>query len=189
MNIKNTHAEYGLVAKLLHWLIALITFGLFGLGLWMTGLTYYDSWYVTGPRIHESIGVLLFFALLFRLLWRKINTRPSALSTHTQMEKIGAKLAHFSMNILLLVITISGYFIVTAKGDPLTVYGLFELPASITNNQANIDNLEDSAGKVHFYLAWAVIIIASLHALAAIKHHFIDKDKTLSRMLVHHEDH
>jgi cytochrome b561 len=114
-----------------------------------------------------------------------INTRPAALSNHTKIEKIGAKLAHLLMNSLLLVIAISGYFIITAKGDPVIVFDIFQLPATVNG----VDNLEDTAGKIHFYIAWLLIIIASLHALAALKHHFIDRDKTLSRMLVHHEDH
>ena len=73
MKLHTSGATYGLVAIVLHWLIAIVTFGLFGLGLWITSLTYYNAWYVTGPRLYEGIGVLLFFTLLLRLLFRWFN--------------------------------------------------------------------------------------------------------------------
>ena len=57
--LRNTASGYGLMAILLHWLVALVVFGLFTLGVWMTGLTYYDEWYKTGPYIHKSIGLSL----------------------------------------------------------------------------------------------------------------------------------
>lgn len=100
-------------------------------------------------------------------------------SHHKVWEKIGAKIAHIFLNVLLLIITISGYLIVTAKGEALSVFGWFSLPATLSKMSPQAD----LAGEVHLYLAWAVIIIAAVHALAAIKHHFVDKDRTLKRML------
>ena len=73
----------------------------------------------------------------------------------------------------------SGYLISTADGRGVSVFGLFEVPASLTG----IPDQEDVAGVLHEWLAWGLIILAGLHALAAIKHHFIDRDATLSRML------
>ena len=74
---------------------------------------------------------------------------------------------------------ISGYLISTADGRPISFFGWFEVPALITG----INNQEDIAGDVHFYMAWTLVILASLHGLAAIKHHLIDKDSTLTRMI------
>jgi len=74
---------------------------------------------------------------------------------------------------------ISGYLISTAKGKPIDVFGLFELPATLHG----LDGQEDIAGMVHEYLAYSLIALAVLHAAGAIKHHVIDKDKTLIRML------
>lgn len=179
MRIKNTESKFGLLAVLLHWTIALGTFGLFGLGLWMRDLSYYDSWYQKGPTLHEGVGVILFFIILFRIVWRQISPPPVAESHHKWWEKLAAKVAHTLLNILLLIIAVSGYLIVTAKGDDLSVFGWFNLPASITKMSVQAD----LAGAVHFYLAWAVVVLAVLHALAAIKHHIIDKDRTLKRIL------
>ena len=55
----NTRENYGWVAKLLHWLVALAVFSLFGLGFWMVDLGYYDSWNKLAPHIHKSVGILL----------------------------------------------------------------------------------------------------------------------------------
>ena len=58
MQWRNTSARYGLVSVLLHWSVALVVFGLFGLGFWMVGLSYYDPWRQSAPDLHKSIGIL-----------------------------------------------------------------------------------------------------------------------------------
>jgi cytochrome b561 len=76
-------------------------------------------------------------------------------------------------------VMISGYLISTADGRAISVFGWFEVPALITS----IPDQEDIAGLIHEYLAWGLVIFSGLHALAALKHHFIDRDPTLKRML------
>lgn len=176
---KNNQQNYGLIAIILHWLIAVVTFGLFGLGLWMTDLGYYDTWYQKAPELHEGVGVLLFIFLLVRIMWRWVNVAPEPPCNHKQWEKTGAHLAHSLLNLLLLVIAISGYLIVTAKGEALTVFTLFSIPASLSE----MTNQADLTGDIHLFVAWILVLMAGAHALAALKHHFIDKDKTLKRML------
>ncbi len=66
----NSSNRYGVVSVVIHWLVALAVFALFGLGLWMTGLTYYSEWYRTAPALHKSIGIVLFAVMLLRVLWR-----------------------------------------------------------------------------------------------------------------------
>ncbi|GAB7194875.1 hypothetical protein OS11_11470 [Dickeya oryzae] len=85
---------------------------------------------------------------------------------------------------LLFSILISGYLISTAEGQPISVFGWFSVPATLSG----IQNQADSAGKIHLYLAWSVVILSVLHALAALKHHFIDRDVTLKRMSGRHVD-
>ncbi len=179
MLIKNDQHNFGLIAILLHWLIALVTFGLFGLGLWMTELGYYDDWYQKAPDLHEGIGVFLFIFLFIRIAWRWINPPPKPLSTLKVWENLSSHLAHGLLNALLLLITISGYLIITAKGEPVHVFDLFNVPASLSG----FSNQEDLAGEIHLLTAWAVIVLAAVHSLAALKHHFIDKDETLRRIL------
>lgn len=81
--------------------------------------------------------------------------------------------------LILFAIIISGYLISTADGQPISVFDWFSVPAVFTGEGEQAD----LAGDVHLYLAWAVVVLSLLHATGALKHHFIDKDITLKRML------
>ncbi|HDZ39363.1 MAG TPA: cytochrome b, partial [Marinobacter sp.] len=70
MQLSNTPVSYGFVAIVLHWVAAVVVFGMFALGFWMVDLTYYSSWYQRAPDIHRAIGVLLFCLIVLRLFWR-----------------------------------------------------------------------------------------------------------------------
>lgn len=176
---KNSANSWGAVSKALHWLTALTIVGLFALGFWMTGLTYYSDWYKTAPYIHKSIGVILFVFVAARIVWRVSEKIPDPLPSHKKWEQILAHLMHIVLYVLIFSIAISGYLISTADGRAVSVFGWFEVPATITQ----IARQEDIAGFVHEWLAYIIIFMAAMHALAAIKHHFIDKDNTLKRML------
>jgi cytochrome b561 len=180
---RNTQSRYGLVAIISHWLTAVTVVGLFVLGLWMTDLTYYDPWYKRGPDIHRSVGILLAMLVIWRLLWRLGNVQPSPLPSHRSWERYSAKAAHFSLYLLMLVMFVSGYLITTAEGQALNVFTWFSIPAVVTGNDISAENLQDSAGDVHKIVAFTLIGLATVHALAALKHHLIDKDRTLVRML------
>lgn len=179
MQLRNTSFTWGLISVLLHWLIALTIFGLFGLGLWMTGLDYYDTWYKTGPDIHRSVGILLLIAIIFRLGWKALNTTPSPHPNHKAWELKSAHGAHILLSLLPLALMLSGYLISTADGRPISVFSWFDVPAVFTG----LNQQEEIMGKIHFFLAWGLIITAGIHALGALKHHIIDHDTTLTRML------
>lgn len=175
--LRNTSTSYGLVAILLHWSMALVIFGMFGLGLWMVGLNYYDSWYHDAPYIHKAVGMLLLFALIFRLIWRQINAKPKLAGA--AWEQFIARSVFRMHYLLLFAISITGYLIPTAEGVGIDIFGLFTVPASITFTKEETDLI----GEVHLYIACAAIGLAAAHTTAALKHHLIDKDNTLLRML------
>ena len=179
MQLKNTNTRYGLVAISLHWLVALTVIGLAILGLWMVDLSYYSPYYRSGPFWHKSIGLALFAVLVFRLLWRAFSPRPQHLPNHKRWEIGTAGVAHALLYLMLLVIVISGYLISTATGQGISFFGWFEVPALLTG----LPQQADRAGLVHYWVAIAVLGLAALHALGALKHHFIDRDDTLRRML------
>jgi len=176
---KNTRQGYGIIAIGLHWLVAILVPGLFALGLWMVDLTYYDTWYRTAPSIHKSVGILLFALLALRVLWRLVNPRPSPEPTLSRFERRASGLVHGLLYLLLFGVMVSGYLISTADGRPIEVFGLFAVPATLTG----LPGQADRAGDIHLILAMAVMVLAGVHALAALKHHFIDRDRTLIRML------
>ncbi|MGO1500237.1 MAG: cytochrome b [Marinobacter sp.] len=180
MQINNTSASFGLLTIVVHWAAALAVFGLFALGFWMVDLSYYDSWYQSGPDIHRSAGVLLFVLMVFRLFWRLLTVSPDQLAGHKRWEILSARLAHGLLYVLTFVAIVSGFLISTADGSSVSVFGWFEVP-SVTGQ---IKGLEDTAGLVHYWSTWALVVLALIHAAGALKHHFIDRDETLRRMLV-----
>lgn len=175
--MKTETQNYNLVARVVHWLSALVVIGLFALGLWMVDLSYYSEWYRTAPHWHKSIGLLLGGLTLFRLVWKVVTASPKV--EGASYEVLGAKLAHLAMYAILFVLFCSGYLISTADGRGIDVFNWFTVPSV----GALIDNQADIAGEVHFYAAWSLIILAAVHALAALKHHFINKDNTLRKMI------
>jgi cytochrome b561 len=179
MPAKNTRSRYGFISVVIHWLMAMVVIGMFALGIWMRQLSYYDPWYQDGPTIHKSIGVLLFILLLARIGWRSINIRPNDDPVLKKWERTTAHVTHFAMYGLMLMLMTAGYLISTADGRQIEVFNLFSVPATLQG----IKNQEDIAGEIHQILAWTLILLAGVHALAALKHHFINRDSTLLKML------
>jgi cytochrome b561 len=175
----NTKSSYGKVTIGLHWLMAIVIFGMFGLGLYMVELTYYDRLYKTLPFIHKSIGITLAIVFVFRICWRLVNPTPDAISTLTSFERLASKVVHRAFYGWITFIIISGYLISTADNSGINVFDLFEVPATITS----IPEQEDTAGLAHKILTYSMITLVVLHAAAALKHHFINRDDTLRRML------
>lgn len=179
MQIRNSTTRFGVVSIVIHWLVALVVFGLFALGLWMVDLDYYHAWYKTGPDIHRSIGILLLALMVFRVVWRFMNQAPKPIEGQSRWEIRSAHGVHLLLYLLLFVAFVSGYLITTADGSSIDVFNWFSVP-SVTGR---VRGLEDIAGDVHYWTTWAVVVLAGLHAAAALKHHLIDRDDTLRRML------
>jgi cytochrome b561 len=168
--IGDTSAGYGLVTRLVHWIMAVGIIALFFLGLWMVTLTYYSPYYTSAAHIHRSVGMLLLFLLALRFFWRLANPKPDEHEL-SPLERTAARLVHWGFYPLLLALMVSGYLISTADGRPIEVFDWFSVPA-----------LEDTAGEVHEILAYVTMVVVALHAAASLKHHFIDRSSILMRM-------
>ncbi len=156
--------------------MAIAIVAMFVLGVWMVGLNYYSPYYNSAPDIHRSVGMLLLFALIVRWVWRAANVKPSDVEL-SPLERISANAVHWGFYVLLLALLVSGYLISTASGDPISVFGWFDVPSIF-----QMRGLESRAGYVHMILAYATIVLAVVHTLAALKHHYIDKSAVLKRM-------
>ncbi|WP_417455495.1 cytochrome b [Kiloniella sp.] len=180
----NTFENYGWIARFFHWTIALAATVLFGLGLYMVELSYYDPAYKTFPSLHKSIGLLVAVLMVIRLIWRLISVAPLPISDpttpHQNLQHKAASLVHFILYALPFALFISGYLISTADGRSIFVFDTIEVPALFPANKG----LEDTAGLIHEIIAWSLAGFVVLHAAAALKHHFINKDRTLKRMLL-----
>ncbi|TRX56748.1 cytochrome b [Thalassomonas sp. M1454] len=177
--MSNAQTKYSLLSKSFHWVSAIAVIFLFALGYWMVELTYYSSWYKTAPHIHKSIGILLFIVTVLRLIYKVKQPSVEPISTHSSTIKLISKLTHIGLYLLMIVIMFSGYLISTADDRGIEVFNLFTVPSM----GELFPNQEDTAGLIHEYLAYTIIGLVVLHAAGALKHHFIDKDDTLKRML------
>ncbi len=176
---KNSSTHYGLLARLFHWLMVPLVIGLIILGLWMTSLGYYDPWYHRAPTIHEGLGMIVFLLLVMRLIYRQLDPPPLMVESMQRWEKRAAHLTHMAFYVLMTLLPFTGYLIVTAKGEPLRIFNWFDIPAIF----AKQPNREDWAGLFHLTLGLTLAALIGLHMLAALKHHFINKDETLQRMV------
>jgi cytochrome b561 len=177
--IKNSQSHFGWLSRAIHWVSAILVISLFSVCLWMQSLDYYHDLYRTAPDLHRSFGILLMLLTVTRLIWYRVSAKPKPLSSHSRIERIASAAVHHSLMLLLFVMFISGYLITTAQGDSLYFFNIIGIP-SVVNG---IANLEDMAGDVHEVVAFCIIGLVLFHVAGALKHHFIDKDKTLKRML------
>ena len=175
MLIKNTNSRYGLIAILLHWIVAILMIGLFALGLYMvelpislSKLQYYG--------FHKEYGLLVLGLALLRLVWRFINKTPNL--DLRWLEKFAARAVHWLFYGFMLALPITGRLITSAAGLPVSVFGWFVLPNLIAPNHDLMPVLE----MIHQYLAYAFMAVLCLHVLAAFKHQWINRDGILRRM-------
>lgn len=176
MLLSNSTEGYGIVSRLFHWLMAIAIIAVFGLGYWMVGLDYYSPYYVSAPDLHRSVGLLLLVVLIARWAWRLVNIRPNDPEL-SPLERQCSRALHIAFYPLLMILMFSGYFISTSDGRPISLFGMVSVPAVVVEK-----SLADIAGYVHRLLAYLTIGLASVHTLAALKHHFIDHGAALIRM-------
>ncbi len=177
MQYKNSKNGYGLVSRFLHWGMAIAIIGMFGLGVWMRTLDYYSPYYKQAPHLHKSIGLVLLALLIGRFIWRLVNPTPDDGYLRPN-ERKASHAMHLAFYALLAVLMGAGFLISTVDGRGIEVFGLFEIPSIYTQK-----GLEDAVGLLHAWLAYLLMAFVALHGAAALKHHFIDRDITLLRML------
>ena len=178
LTLFNSQQHYGWVSILLHWSMAIALIGMYFLGDYMVELEYYDTWYHKAPTLHKAVGVIIGMVLIFRIIWNFLQKKPVPLEDNPRLITL-AKFGHLALYLLIVLLIISGYLISTAKGQGINVFELFELPALLSDNA----DRGEFAGDVHELIGSIFILLTALHAIAALVHHFIFKDRTLRRML------
>lgn len=171
--------RYGFVSRLLHWSIAVLMIGLLWLGWYVVDLSYYDRWFTTFLNWHKALGMLVLAAGLANIPWAFASPAPAPPASIASWERLGTRAMHLTLFAMVLAIPITGYIISTSAGGGISIFGWFEVPALLAKN----DTLRDLAVDLHFYLAYITAALVLLHASAALKHQFVDRDGTLRRML------
>ena len=170
--------SYTSTAKLLHWLIAFIIRGLLPLGFYMSGLKLSPQ-KLQLYSCHKWAGVTVFVLLLARILWR-IAHQPPALPSHMKRhEQLAAHLGHFALYGLMLAIPLSGWLMSSAKGFQTVWFGVLPIPDLVAKDR----ELGELLLSVHQTLNFILIAVLAGHIGAALKHHFMDRDDVLVRML------
>lgn len=173
--IRNTEQQYGSIAKFFHWLVFLLV-----LTLILVGFFWENTGTIKGTVIntHKLVGLVTLLIVIMRVLWMLSNPKPT-IPNAKRWEKIVEHSAHGLIYLALFGMPLSGWLLATAAGKPPHLKGqTFPMPG-ITANKA----LAGVAANIHLVLAWVLISLVSLHILAALKHHIIDKDNVLKRML------
>ncbi len=169
---------YTAIAKVLHWGMALLIIGLLSLGFVMTGLPLspeklqYYAW-------HKWAGVSLFLLVWLRLAWRLFNPPPPYSESMSALLRRLAHLGHAMLYGLMIVIPLSGWLLSSAKGVQTVAFGVLAVP-DLLQKDKEMGNL---LHEVHEALNFALLLLLLGHVAAALKHHWVDRDDILKRML------
>lgn len=175
--------RYSGVAIALHWLIALMIIGNLTVGLLFDTLEAWDKpLYFSAVQLHKSSGLTILALSLARLGWRLANPPPPLPDHMTRLEHRLAKATHWGFYALMLALPLTGWLMSSASplNFPILWFGLFEVP------KLPIAQSAETAGVLHDrheLLAWVAIGVLALHVAGALKHHFLDRDEVLARML------
>jgi cytochrome b561 len=171
----NTSSRYGSGAIAFHWLMFVLVICVGVLGL------LHDSWPKQTQRfwinIHALLGLALWFALIARFWWRRRHQPPPLMESVGALSRCAAALMHFGLYVLLFITPIVGIITFVYHGRVLD-FGIFKIDFGIKSNRAIFHPTED----LHGYLAYALFALAGIHALVALWHQFILRDRLLDRM-------
>jgi len=175
---KNDSQQYGLISKILHWLMALIMLGMIASGLFLDVAPTRELKFQV-ISLHKSFGVLILYLIGVRILWMAYTKKPNSIKSHAKWEKYLSKIVHLFLYIGMIGMPLSGILMSQSAGYPVGMFGV-GFPTLVEKSE----DLNHMTKLIHEYLAYALIIGILMHAAGAIKHHFLDKDETLKRMLM-----
>lgn len=181
MAVRNTRDGWGWPARLLHWLVAALVFGMLVLGFGMVWLVEDLGRKFQLYQLHKSIGVLVLALMLVRLVWRRLNVTPALPATMPRWQALAARSTHAAFYVLLILQPVIGWLMAAASplGIPTVVFGLFTLPHPIGPNETVFQALQVT----HAVGAVLIVLLLVLHVGGALKHHLVDRDDVLMRML------
>ncbi len=179
MALRNTAAEFGSLAKTLHWLIAIGIFVLIYLGIQQSGLE-------RGPEkteirfIHGSTALAVFVLMTVRIVWRFMNEVPAHPDGLPAWQRLSASVVHWGLYVVVFLQLIAGGMVVATGGRALPFFGLFSVPLPVEENHDNHEFWEE----IHEF-AWKIIaVLLVVHVIGAIYNHFIAKNDIVRRMTV-----
>lgn len=168
--------RYTTTAIVLHWLIALLIFAAFPLGLYMHGLKLSPA-KLQLYSYHKWIGVTVLLLTVMRILWRITHTPPPL--TLPLLQKIASQIMHQLLYVFILIIPLSGWLMSSAKGITTVWFGIVPLPNLVEKNKT----LGHLLAVAHETLNYMLLALVILHVAAVLKHRYFDRNDVLARML------
>jgi len=178
MALRNTTQRWGGVSQLLHWLIVALVIVQVTLASLADDLPPGMKKLTLLAR-HKSFGITILGLVILRLIWRWRNPTPALPVTLKPYERMLARFTHAMLYLLLFAMPLSGWMMSSARGFPVSWFGLVQLPDLVPRNKALYQTLLTTHGT----LAWVLGTIVALHVAAALRHHFVMRDDVLRRML------
>jgi len=170
--------QYTQTAIGLHWLMAGLLAVIFGVGIYMHDLPL-SPWKLQIYSWHKWAGVTAFLLVLLRLGWRFSHRPPDLPSTMSRPTRLAAHAGHALLYLLMIAIPLTGWLMSSAKGFQTVYFGVLPIPDLLAKDPALGDLLRDIHATLNFLLA----AVVAGHVAAALKHHLIDRDDVLRRML------
>ena len=184
MPLTNTHQRYGGVTKTFHWLTALLILTLIGLGLYAEDLPVTTdaelarkAWVFS---LHKTMGVTVFFVALARILWAITQPHPRLLNADKRAESFLASLAHWTLYGAIVIVPLSGWIGHAAAEGFAPIWWPFGQGLPLVPKDPGVEHL---FATIHVIAGKVLIGTILLHVAGALKHHVIDRDATLRRML------
>jgi len=170
--------RYTRTARWLHWFVAAGIVAAFVLARSFQGLPLSPQ-KIHLINYHKWTGITVLWLSLARILWRARHRPPQLPATLTVWERDAASASHAALYVLIIATPLLGWCLSSALGFPLTYLGRIPLPNLGSKDKVLAEFLEP----VHLAFAWSLITLAALHALAALRHHFVLRDEILRRIL------
>ena len=176
--LKNTESSYGSMTRLLHWVMGIAIIAMLWVGLWMVDLPKDNfKWFVYDT--HKATGVVILALLVFRIYWRRTNPAPLLPKGLPRFIEWASHKNILFLYLLMLIMPISGLAMSLMGGHPVSVYGLFTIPAL-----SNGSPISFIGSRVHTVFGYVMIATLILHVSAALVHHFYFKDNVLRRIIL-----
>jgi len=180
----NSTTTYGAVSKSFHWLVALLVITMIPLGIYANGLPY-DTGDALAFKaqmfsLHKTLGVLIFFTALARIAWAISQPKPALLNANKRLEATLAELVHWSLYAALVLVPLTGWINHAATAGFARIWWPFGQSLPLVPKDESLAQL---FATLHIIFGRVLTISILLHVAGAVKHHVIDKDATLKRML------
>ena len=169
--------KYSGTAIALHWLIGAMILISFGVGLYMTGLKFSPE-KLKLYNWHKWAGVSIFMLVLLRSAWRLTHAAPP-LPPMPAWQRFAAHASHVLLYVFMFAIPLTGWLMSSAKGFQTVYFGVLPLPDLLGKDK----DLGELLELVHRWLNYSMMAVVAAHAAAALKHHFVDRDDVLRRMM------